>query len=360
MKRTSTPDLRAEGEALGPWHLNVRITDELSTADLHEAEPTEDRLATFYDPTVGFTQLLDRMWPAGLEGRTVLDCACNCGAYLFLCHDRGAGKCYGFDAREHWIRQAEWLRRNRDGDHSDMQFEARDLYEIPSLDLGQFDIVLFRGIFYHLPDPIEGLRIVADATGEAMLLATATKGGWPDGALVAGDESKSMLLSGIHGPQWYPTGPRVMAQMFNWFGLPHVRCYLWWRPEQNAPGLEAVDMVAVRSESSLAAYDGDTTKVASMIRDTATFYVPPHSSIAVLAEVVPPLHQRSVSAFIAGEDPVAALHETNADYLLTAGQGLHEANESGLMAYLTDNVPTVGYRPRQTIVHDLRGLKRNV
>jgi tRNA (mo5U34)-methyltransferase len=43
----------------------------------------------------------------------VLDCACNCGAFLFWAKELGADECFGFDIRQHWIDQAEFLREHR-------------------------------------------------------------------------------------------------------------------------------------------------------------------------------------------------------------------------------------------------------
>ena len=104
--------LHAEGVRLRPWHLNVSIGPGLSTRDFLEEEAARTP-GSFYDPTPGFSWLLRRLYPDGLEGRSVLDCACNCGAYLFLAKELGAGECLGFDVREHWIEQARFLARNR-------------------------------------------------------------------------------------------------------------------------------------------------------------------------------------------------------------------------------------------------------
>ena len=49
-----------------------------------------------------------------MEGRRVLDCACNCGYFLFWSRELGAGEGLGFDAREHWIRQARFLAAHRE------------------------------------------------------------------------------------------------------------------------------------------------------------------------------------------------------------------------------------------------------
>ena len=52
------------------------------------------------------------------------------------------------------------------GPGEDIRFEVCDLYALPELDLPSFDITLFNGIFYHLPEPVTGLKIAADLTKE--------------------------------------------------------------------------------------------------------------------------------------------------------------------------------------------------
>ena len=44
----------------------------------------------------------------------------------------------------------------------DIDFEVPRLYDLPERELEPFDITLFNGIFYHLPEPVGGLRIAAD------------------------------------------------------------------------------------------------------------------------------------------------------------------------------------------------------
>ena len=180
-----------EGRALGPWHLGVQITKELNTSDLQPEIAPHGHSVHLIDPTAKFTELLRRLFPNGLEGRSVLDCACNCGAYLFLCKDHGAGECLGFDVRDSLVNES----------------------------------------------------------------------------------------------------------------------------------------------------------------------VPPHSKVAVLADVVPELPYRETFAFDPGEDFRAALAVCGGDYLLTAGQGLHRANETGLMDYLVETFSTAGQDPPHAVIHDL-GTRR--
>ena len=104
---------------LGPWHLKVQVTPEVDTSVYREAvanDPKHADLAgnvAFVDPGDKFKQLMQRIYPQGLAGKRVLDCACNCGAYSFWAKELGASECFGFDVREHWINQANFLKENR-------------------------------------------------------------------------------------------------------------------------------------------------------------------------------------------------------------------------------------------------------
>jgi tRNA (mo5U34)-methyltransferase len=224
-------ELRNEIIRLGPWHYDVQVTPDVSTRISLDASPGTYPKSFgpvgFLDPRDCFQGELLRLYPAGLEGRTVLDCACNCGGYLFWAKEVGAGACFGFDAREHWINQARFLREHRVGPTDELSFEVCDLYDVPRLNLEPFDITLFQGIFYHLPDPIEGLKIAADLTKQLLIIGTATQGGMPDGCLFAAEENPEILMSGIHGLMWRPTGPEVLDRILRWMGFVETRVIGW-------------------------------------------------------------------------------------------------------------------------------------
>ena len=230
-RTASVEELRQEAIQLGPWHIEIYITPELSTrATLEAASPPgadpEFKGMSFQSPGPGFIRKMKRIFPNGLEGRSVMDCACNCGAYLLWCKELGAGDCYGFDAREHWIHQARFLAEHR-GQTDGVRFEVHDLYDLDDVDPGRFDVTLFNGIFYHLPDPVTGLKLAADRTDELLIVNTATRLGMPDGALVAAKESPGRAMSGVHGLNWFPSGPRVMERILEWMGYAEIRCSRW-------------------------------------------------------------------------------------------------------------------------------------
>ncbi len=160
--------------------------------------------------------------------------------------EMGAGRCFGFDAREHWINQARFL---VEASGVDVELEVMDLHDF---DHGDFDIALFQGIFYHLPDPVAGLKLIADRTKELLVLNTATRNDEPDGRLILVDEDTDSPLLGIHGPAWYPTGPDVFERIFPWLGFPHTHVGGWDHDVANQPShVGRLEMFAARSPGLL-------------------------------------------------------------------------------------------------------------
>jgi tRNA (mo5U34)-methyltransferase len=252
--------LREEILRLGPWYLDVEVVPGLTTAVSLEAPPgsypPEAGMATrFHNPRDAFLDMMRMVYPQGLAGRTVLDGACNCGGYLFWCKEIGAGTCFGSDAREHWIQQARFLQEHREAPTDDMRFEVSDLYALPELGLAPFDIVIFGGIFYHLPDPLQGLRIAASLAKELLIVDTATKSGMPDGMLVIGTENARRLQSGVYGLKWRPTGPGTIEPFLDWLGFEQQRL-VWWKREVD-PDWGRFQLLASREQGLLDSFDGE-------------------------------------------------------------------------------------------------------
>jgi tRNA (mo5U34)-methyltransferase len=282
-------DLRAEVIRLGPWHLDVEINPELSTrAFLDAPKGTYDRSVfghvTFRSAREGFVNRMARLYPDGLQGRSVLDCACNCGAYLFWAKELGAGDCFGFDVRSHWIEQARFLARHRSGPGDDIRFEVRDLYDLPDLGLDAFDITLFNGILYHLPDPIHGLKVAADLTKELLVVNSATRTDLPDGMLVAAEEGRSQAMSGVYGMNWFPTGPNVIASALGWSGFEYTRPARWRRAVSSQPdALGRIEVLGAREDSLFATFDQELGRDAlvGVVNQIAQIAFPPGATVAV-------------------------------------------------------------------------------
>jgi hypothetical protein len=133
------------------------------------------------------------------------------------------------------------------------RFEVCDLLDVGRrLHDERFDICLFKGIFYHLPDPVTGLKIVADRTDEVLIVDTAAATGRDDGYLQLGREGSENPMSGVHGLAWYPTGPQVVADILVWLGF-SATCVMYWRqPDVSIRRFGRLRVVGARDESRLA------------------------------------------------------------------------------------------------------------
>jgi tRNA (mo5U34)-methyltransferase len=254
-RRARSARLRDEILRLGPWSQDVEVAPGLTTAVSREAPEAGDSTPlgnlTIRRDHDRFVGMLKDVYPDGLAGRRVLDCACNCGVYVFWASEVGAGASFGFDVREHWIDQARFLARER-WPEADSEFEVRDLYDLPDRGLDPFDITVFKSIFYHLPDPVTGLRIAADLTRELLILNTAVVDG-REGALIVNPESDVELLSGVHRLAWLPTGPGVLRHILEWCGFPHTRLSLQLPPLDG--NRARIELLAARDEGVFCHYD---------------------------------------------------------------------------------------------------------
>ena len=94
--------------------------------------------------------------PQDLSGAEVLDIGCNGGFYSIEMKRRGAGRVLGIDVDERYLNQARFATQTLG---FAVEFEKRSVYQVAEIP-GQFDYVLFMGIFYHLRYPAYALDMV--------------------------------------------------------------------------------------------------------------------------------------------------------------------------------------------------------
>jgi tRNA (mo5U34)-methyltransferase len=248
----SNDTLRAEIRRLGPWHQDLEIAPGVRTSERLPGDPT-DPLGVgnpgMLQPERVLSILQRDVFPNGLEGRSVLDCACNAGGYLYAAKKMGAGRCFGFDVREHWLEQSRFLSRNLPSEG--IEIEQMDLLELPQRKLEPFDVTLFFGIFYHLPDPVAGIRLAADLTRELLVLNTAADLHPRRHALTLNIESSTALMSGVHRLAWRPTSPRVLEEILRWCGFAHTRVHYVWRNNR----WPRIQVLAAREASTFEHFD---------------------------------------------------------------------------------------------------------
>ena len=171
----SRESLEDQIRELRPWHHDIQIHEDFSVGDVfgHEAKlaRANNEGVSLIEPREKFFERLRGVYPDGLAGKRFLDCACNAGVYCFCAREAGAEYSFGFDIREHWIKQAEFIQKHRTVEPVDrIEFKVLDLYDLPNANLEPFDFTFFSGIFYHLPDPIHGLKLAADITKDIIVV----------------------------------------------------------------------------------------------------------------------------------------------------------------------------------------------
>lgn len=106
--------------------------------------------------------------PADCRGMRALDLGTRDGFFAFELERRGAE-----------VVAVDYMARTESGFDvaaellgSRVTYLQRNLYELTVAELGTFDLVLFLGLLYHLPDPLGALRVVRNLTGRRMVLET--------------------------------------------------------------------------------------------------------------------------------------------------------------------------------------------
>jgi tRNA (mo5U34)-methyltransferase len=122
-------------------------------------------------PSIKWKQISPAL-PERLDGATVLDIGCNGGFYSIEMKRRGAGRVLGIDVDDRYLNQARFAAATLG---FDIEFEKRSVYAVDELP-GQFDFVLFMGVFYHLRYPLYALDRVIKKVGGTLIFQTMVRG----------------------------------------------------------------------------------------------------------------------------------------------------------------------------------------
>ena len=110
--------------------------------------------------------------PDDLTGWTVLDIGAWHGFFSFECERRGADRVLAVDSFS-WDRfgMGEFLAaRERLG--SSVEHRRADVHDLHPDEIGQFDLVLLLGVFYHLRNPLTALERIARVTKRLLICET--------------------------------------------------------------------------------------------------------------------------------------------------------------------------------------------
>jgi tRNA (mo5U34)-methyltransferase len=170
--------------------------------------------------TIGWGKSIDLMkqqfemtfGPLDLAGKSVLDIGTWSGAFAVEAARRGATRVLGLD---HVVWQPPFQYGREAFDFvvgtSGFEIDAVDLdldaSPLSLSHLGNFDVVLFLGVFYHLKDPIAALKEISKITRECVVIETYWESDLPA-------QPPAMIF--------YP-GSELANDRTNWWG-PNISC----------------------------------------------------------------------------------------------------------------------------------------
>ena len=149
---TEKERIAREIAGLGTWFHNI---------DLHGVLTAPEHFLGDY-PRVKWKHIANAC-PADLKGASVLDIGCNAGFYSIELKKRGAGRVLGVDVDDTYLNQGRYAVAQLG---LDIEFQKSSVYDVDKIE-GQFDYVLFLGVFYHLRYPLLALdKIVKKVAGK--------------------------------------------------------------------------------------------------------------------------------------------------------------------------------------------------
>jgi len=110
--------------------------------------------------------------PEDLTGWSVLDIGAWHGYFSFECERRGADRVLAVD-RFAWDRfgMEEFLAAHERVE-SRVEYQHLDVHDLDVQAIGQFDLVLLLGVFYHLRNPVAALERIASVTKRLLICET--------------------------------------------------------------------------------------------------------------------------------------------------------------------------------------------
>lgn len=139
------------------------------------------------------------------KGKKVLDIGCWDGLWTFEAEKRGASEVYATDliSQRNFRQPTFELAQNCLGSRA-KYFPRLSVYDVESLGVHDFDVVLFAGVYYHLKDPLKALSSLRRVMKEGGLILV-------EGAVIDHEAPQA------EPPAPAPAKPRLRQRLRNWF-----------------------------------------------------------------------------------------------------------------------------------------------
>lgn len=163
-------EIQSEVNRLAPFYHKVELPYGLSTVvpEVSRRKVEYTRIANLVKHA--FPAFID-VCGGSLQGKRVLDIACNCGGFALEAAKLESDYVLGIDIVDHYIEQANFIKRALGLNQID--FKLMNVENLDESTVGLFDVSFCFGILYHLENPIQVMKKLASVTKSIMLVDTA-------------------------------------------------------------------------------------------------------------------------------------------------------------------------------------------
>jgi tRNA (mo5U34)-methyltransferase len=208
--RVDAEALRKEVESVAWWH-TIDLGHGIVTPGHGGSHVTLERLRL----------------PSDLSGKSVLDIGTFDGHFAFEAEKRGAERVVAIDLFQH-----DGFPIAHRALRSTVEYYDRSVMDLTPDDFGMFDIVIYSGVIYHLPNPVESLLRVHAVTREVAIIET-------DSALnhvpVPAAEFRGERAGLVSdAPNWWIFNEKCLLEMIHVAGF--ARAETVWGPGPRRPG----------------------------------------------------------------------------------------------------------------------------
>lgn len=163
--------------------------------------------------------------PKDMSGMRVLDIGAAEGFFTYECERRGAAEVIAVDYNPPELTGFAMVRELM---NSKATHRVDSIYNLRPRDYGTFDVILFLGILYHLPDPVLALSIVRDLCKPSAFLFMETQTCenqlmTPDGKLVDIPADVKAKINAVPLMQYFVGNKLNPVDYTNFWG-PNIAC----------------------------------------------------------------------------------------------------------------------------------------
>ena len=148
------------------WHYQFELNGVLTPI----ADPTRinrhmQRRAYFFEPLL-------KLYDGSLKGKRVLDIGCNAGFWSLQAIEAGCDYILGVDGRQMHVDQANLVFETKGIDADRYDFVLGDIFEYDFAQHGEFDIVFYFGLMYHINKPVVLMEKIAAVNSDVVVIDT--------------------------------------------------------------------------------------------------------------------------------------------------------------------------------------------